>query len=58
MHKYAKRYGRQPVKDNRKKTYTEGVHCFALYPPEFKPEIVATIRAHRTDEARQGVLAL
>lgn len=58
MRRFAKRYGRQPVKDLRKKTYTEGVHCFALYPPEFKPEIVAAIRAHRTESARQGMLAL
>lgn len=57
MRKFAAKFGRQPVKDLRKKTYTEGVHCFALYPPTFKPVIREVIKAHKAENARQGELA-
>jgi hypothetical protein len=36
---YIKEYGEQPPKENRTKTNGVGVHCFALYPPEWQKKI-------------------
>ena len=35
--------GALPIKDLRTKTSGTGVHCFALYPESFRPEIVSII---------------
>jgi hypothetical protein len=42
--RYAKRTGRQPVKDNRPKTHGRGSHCFALYPDDYFEEIAEEIK--------------
>jgi hypothetical protein len=56
QNKFRTAYGRQPPKDNRQKTYTEGVHCYAIYPEHFRPIIEAAIKAYGTEAARQGDL--
>ena len=54
--KYMERYGVPPPKDNRPKTYEEGVHCMAIYPEHFRPLIEAAIKAYGYEKARQGDL--
>lgn len=43
---YAAETGRQPPKDNRRKTNsgTGGSHCFAIYPPEWRHRIEEAVR--------------
>lgn len=53
---YAAEHGRQPPKDNRKKTSGAGTHCFALYPAEWAPRIEDAIRAICSEERQQGDL--
>lgn len=50
---YAKEFGHQPVKDNRPKTNTKGVHCFAIYPPEYREKIKSFIEQVGVEESRQ-----
>ena len=54
--KYTKEFGVPPPKDNRPKTYEEGVHCMAIYPPDWRPLIEAEIVAYGYEKARQGDL--
>ena len=42
--RYHQIYGSQPRKDLRPKTFTKGVHCFAIYPEVFRPEADRIIR--------------
>jgi len=56
QNKYRQAYGCQPPKDNRPKTYEEGVHCFAIYPEHFRSTIEDAIRAYGCEQARQGDL--
>jgi hypothetical protein len=58
MRKYAEKHGQQPPKDNRRKTYTDGVHCFAIYPESWRGFIEKTIRAHGYEASRQQELDL
>jgi hypothetical protein len=53
---YIRRYGAPPPKDNRKKTYDEGVHCFAIYEEHMRKFIEKVINEHLTEKARQGDL--
>jgi hypothetical protein len=53
---YMRRYGAPPPKDNRRKTYTDGFHCFAIYEEHMRNYIEMVIRAHLTEKARQGDL--
>lgn len=53
---YEKQFGRLPTKDLRPKTSGGGTHCHAIYPPGFRDQLVAIIRAHETEDARQGDL--
>ena len=46
---YAWRYGRQPRKDLRPKTHRRGVHCFALYPEDFRPTVEKIVRKMAAD---------
>lgn len=50
---YVAKFGHSPPKDLRAKTYTEGVHCFAIYPESFRLDIVDIIREHETERAQQ-----
>lgn len=50
---WVKEHGAQPPKDNRQKTNGPGSHCFALYPPEWRPRIVAEIARVMTIERSQ-----
>ena len=45
--------GTLPLKDLRTKRKGIGVHCFALYPPAFKPRMKLIISAYKADEADQ-----
>jgi hypothetical protein len=54
--KYMQMYGVPPPKDNRPKTYEEGVHCMAIYPEHFRPYIEKAIMAYGFERARQGDL--
>ena len=56
VNKYKQTYGALPPKDLRQKTYTEGVHCFAIYPEHMRSMIEEAIRAYGCDIARQGDL--
>ena len=56
VRKYMALYGAAPVKDNRPKTYTEGVHCFAIYPESMRELIEQEIRAYGYEAVRQGDL--
>ena len=56
VRKFQQRYGSLPPKDLRQKTYTEGVHCFAIYPEHMRSTIEDTIRAHGYKQRRQGDL--
>lgn len=41
---YQRQYGVPPVKDLRSKTgYSQGSHCFAIYPPEFRATAEAIV---------------
>ena len=51
--RYAEENGRQPPKDNRPKTNGEGVHCFALYPPDWFDAIADTIREQQYEAEKQ-----
>jgi hypothetical protein len=53
---YLRRYGALPPKDLRRKTYTEGVHCFAIYPEHMRKYIESVFEAHMAEAARQGDL--
>lgn len=53
---YKQRYGALPPKDLRRKTYDEGVHCFAIYPETFRSTILKVFREYLAEEARQGEL--
>ena len=54
---YFRRHGRQPHKDNRRKTNGTGTHCFALYPEgEWRPVIEDVIRRTIEIDASQGDL--
>lgn len=47
-------YGSLPYKALRGKTYGNGgSHCFAVYPEEFRREIVAIIQMHSVEAERQ-----
>jgi hypothetical protein len=50
---YIKEYGEQPPKENRTKTSGVGVHCFALYPPEWQKKIAEVIETVCDEERRQ-----
>lgn len=50
---WATEHGYQPPKDNRTKTSGKGVHCFALYPPEWRPRIESIIRSVTKEASRQ-----
>ena len=54
--RYVKMYGQLPVKALRRKTSGIGSHCFAIYPPEFQPEIDAIIEQYKLSNERQGRL--
>ena len=56
VNKYRDMYGALPPKDLRQKTYTEGVHCFAIYPEHMRAVIEAAIKAYGCEAARQGEL--
>jgi hypothetical protein len=43
--RYQRVTGLVPPKDNRTKKAGIGSHCFALYPPAWRAEIVAAIRS-------------
>jgi len=43
---YRASIGEPPLKALRPKTYGQGSHFFAVYPPEFRPFMVDIIRAH------------
>lgn len=53
---YFDKFGEQPPKDNRPKTNGEGSHCFALYPPSWKPIIEKAIFERVEYEKTQGTL--
>jgi len=56
VNKYRQLYGALPPKDLRQKTYTEGVHCFAIYPETMRTTIEQAIIAHGCERGRQGDL--
>jgi len=58
QHRYRQTYGCEPPKDLRTKTCGVGVHCFAIYPLEFKPTIMQLIEESAAEEARQSSLFL
>ena len=49
-------FGTPPPKDNRPKTYEEGVHCMAIYPPDWRPIIEDEFRKYGSEKSRQGDL--
>jgi len=51
--KYYRAHGTQPPKENAKKTYGVGVHCFAHYPPDWREAIEAEIRKCKPDPNKQ-----
>jgi hypothetical protein len=56
VNKFKQTYGALPPKDLRQKTYTEGVHCFAIYPEHMREVIESAIRTYGGEKARQGDL--
>jgi hypothetical protein len=50
---FKQRYGALPPKDLRYKTYSEGVHCFAIYPETMRATIERVIRAQVVEQSRQ-----
>jgi hypothetical protein len=58
----ATRYGaverEAPRKELRGKKNGGGSHCFAVYPPSWRPHLEAEIRAVEAEAARQGRLPL
>lgn len=50
--------GTLPLKDLRTKKCGIGVHCFALYPPTFRPRIELILRGYRPPSADQMDLPL
>lgn len=44
--------GCEPPKENRTKTGGGGMHCFAIYPENFRPVIVRAIQAVSTVAAK------
>ncbi len=55
---WVKNHHSEPPKELRKKTCGIGVHCFAIYPVEFKPAIVDLIKASEAAEGRQMSLQM
>lgn len=53
---YAKKHGCQPPKDNRTKTCGVGVHCFAIYPPQYRRKIRSLVVKVGAEENRQQVM--
>ena len=53
---YTSRFGQLPVKDLRRKTYGPGSHCFAIYPPAFRPLIENVLRDIGAADSAQGKL--
>ena len=51
--KYTQCYGTPPEKQLMRKTSGIGVHCFAVYPPEFKDRATAVIHEHFDFVSRQ-----
>ena len=53
---YAREHGHQPPKDLRVKTCGVGVHCFAIYPVEYRQVIASYIKRVNADAERQMAL--
>lgn len=54
---YAAETGHQPPKDNRRKTNSGGgSHCFAIYPPAWRPRIEEAVRRVGAVRASQSNL--
>lgn len=47
------RYKTQPPKENAKKTYSDGVHCFAHYPPEWRIIIESELNKYQLETDKQ-----
>ena len=56
VHRFQQRFHRLPVKLLRTKTCGVGVHCFAVYPKSFRPEIEAVVREFTDEIGTQGEL--
>jgi len=57
QNKYFSRYGTQPPKENGPKSNGRGgVHCFAHYPPTWRPMIEKEIMEHKIEFDKQGSL--
>jgi hypothetical protein len=51
-------HGSLPVKDNRRKTNGGGLHCFALYPPQWRDRVQAIVASTAKARANQMDLFL
>ncbi len=51
---YLSATGSLPIKDNRTKTAGGGSHCFALYPPAWRPKVTEIVLGMGIDRDRQG----
>ena len=56
VNRFKAKFHRLPRKDLRTKTSGEGVHCFAIYPKSFQPEIEAIVREFTAEVGAQGEL--
>ena len=55
---YAGIVGALPMKGLRQKTSGLGSHCFALYPPEYRPRAASLIRAMLVDAHAAAIAQL